>query len=54
MLTRKIDIVAFYNSYLATYFERDVRSLAQHCWSAGFRALPALLRSSLCKPVEQG
>jgi len=50
----EIDIVAFYNSYLATYFERDVRSLAQHCWSAGFRALPALLRSPLCKPVEQG
>jgi len=37
-----IDIVVFYNSYLATYFGRDVRSLAQHCQSAGFRALPAL------------
>jgi len=23
-----IDVVAFYNSYLATYLERDVRSLA--------------------------
>lgn len=33
-----IDIVAFYNSYLATYFERDVRSLAQQCQSGEFRA----------------
>jgi hypothetical protein len=49
MLTRKIDIVAFYNSYLATYLERDVRSLAQHCRSAGFRAAscaPCALRSA--------
>jgi uncharacterized protein len=42
-----IDIVAFYN------FERDVRSLAQHCQSGEFRALPALLRPPRCKPVEQ-
>jgi len=35
-----IDIVAFYNSYVATYFERDVRSLA-HRQSGEFRALPA-------------
>ena len=26
--SREIDVVAFYNSYLATYLERDVRSLA--------------------------
>jgi hypothetical protein len=42
-----IDIIAFYNSYLATYFEHDVRSVVPRCQSGGFRALPGCaLRSS--------
>jgi predicted AAA+ superfamily ATPase len=49
-----IDSVAFYNSYLATYLERDVRALANVGSLRDFREVFARLRPPLCQPVEQG
>jgi hypothetical protein len=53
-----IDHLAFYNSYLATYLERDVRSLAKSeaCVISNGSCAPALcaLRTSSIKPTWPG
>jgi len=49
-----IDAVAFYNSYLATYLERDVRTLAHVGSLRDFGALSPGLRPALRQPAQQG
>jgi hypothetical protein len=47
-----IDHLTFYNSYIATYLERDVRSLANVGNLRDFRALFAGQRSAFCELAE--